>query len=281
MTQQSIPDGRLVAVQNEQAVLHWLHRFGGLTTRQLARLVWPGKSAGQRMAQRTIGRLETQGLVLKRSLFTGGKIYVISERGARLLREMGTQNVSSRGHRDLSFHKPTHRMIANDFLIDWLNNEIVKETPDHRIWTEFEVQHRLAPYPDISIGGKLKIPDGMIQQDDYLIWIEVENSYKGPREIGRLMSTARLLLENKDQSYLFKKDGTYYRIYRFFFILPNDQRVSAITNAIYQSDLSFDALNYVELWRVEISSGLVWRGIRGSITASQVKDLMIKKHSKP
>lgn len=276
MTNQNIPDGRLVAEQNEQAILHWLHRFGGLTTRQLARLVWPKKTAGQRMAQRTVGRLEQQQLVLQRSLFTGGKIYVISQRGAHLLRELGTPNVSARGHRDLSFRKPMHRIIANDFLIDWRDREIINTTASVNIWTEFEVQHRLGPYPEISIKGKYKIPDGMIQIDDELTWIEVENAYKGPKEIERLiMAAARFF--NDSYSYPFRHNGAEYRISRFFFILPHQHNFNTIANAIYKSNLDFNALKCTFLVKVNGTSGLVWQGIEGFTSAYDVVQY-IKEH---
>jgi len=277
MTQQNTPDGRLVAEQNEQSVLNWLHRFGGLTTRQLARLVWRGKSAGKRMAQRTIGRLERQGLVLQRSLFTGGNIYVLSEGGARLLRESGTPNVSARGHRDLSFRKPMHRIIANDFLIDWRDRQIDNATPNAAIWTEFEVQHRVAPYPEISINGKYKIPDGMIQNDDELTWIEVENAYKGPKEIRRLMTTAARLF-NENYSYPFRHKDTEYRINRLFFILPHQSNFKTIANAICKSNLEFNALKCTFLIKVTVTSGLVWRGIEAVNSAYDVIQY-IKEHN--
>lgn len=260
MTQQNIPDGRLVAEQNDQAVLHWLHRFGGLTTRQLARLVWPGKSAGQRMAQRTIGRLEKQRLVLERSLFTGGKIYVLSEGGARLLRELGTPDVSARGHRDLSFRKPMHRMIANDFLIETHNKLVQNAVTNAKIWTEFEVQRRLAPYPVVAIRKRLKIPDGIIQQDNNVIWIEVENAYKSPREIGRVIETAALFFENY-YLYDFRHNGVDYSIANFYIVIPTDTRVQATIRAIGQANLDLHALEHIFIIKVNMTSGLVWQGI--------------------
>lgn len=271
MTNQNTPDGRLVAEQNQQAVLHWLHRFGGLTTRQLARLVWPGKAAGQRMAQRTIGRLERQGLVLQRVLFTGGKIYVLSEGGARLLRELGTPGVSARGHRDLSFRKPMHRMIANDFLIEIHNKIVQNDAQNSKIWTEFEIQRRLAPYPTVAIRKQLKIPDSMIQQGNNMAWIEVENAYKSPREIGRVIETAALFFENY-HVYKFRHNGTDYSIDYFYLVIPTDLRLQATVKAIAKANLNLNTLEHVYVAKVKMTSGLVWQGIEYATMAANLID---------
>lgn len=280
MTNQNIPDGRLVAEQNQQAVLNWLHRFGGLTTRQLARLVWPGKSAGQRMAQRTIGRLERQGLVLERSLFTGGKIYVLAEGGARLLRELGTPNVSVRGQRDLQFRKPMHRMISNDFLIDWRNQQISQGVTKPGIWTEYEVQRGLAPYPTVAINKKLKIPDGIIQRDNRVIWIEVENTYKSPKEIGRVIETAALFFANF-HLYSFRHNGTDYSIDSFYIVLPTIRRALATAKAIRKANLSNNVLENTLIFKIRISSGLVWQGIEAIDSAVRLVDDLNKLEAKP
>jgi hypothetical protein len=64
MTNVNTADGQEIAIQNELNTLYWLYRFGGLLTRQVAALVWPGASQGVRMAQRTLRRLAVQKQVL-------------------------------------------------------------------------------------------------------------------------------------------------------------------------------------------------------------------------
>jgi len=58
MKHTKLSNRQIIATENDLAVLKWIHRFGGLSTRQLARLHWENKRSGLRMAQRTVSRLK-------------------------------------------------------------------------------------------------------------------------------------------------------------------------------------------------------------------------------
>lgn len=253
-------DGKIIAQQNEELMLYWLFRFGGLSTRELTAILWPDAKDLQ-MSQRTIRRLLAKNFVLKRPIFTGGNIYVISEGGARYLRKCGYSNISSRGHRDLNFNKPTHRIISNNFLINW-HQEISKNNPEHSFWTEFEIQRRVAPFPLIKISNKEKIPDGIIQVGNWINWIEVENSYKGPHEIQRLMETADHFFNRNTPFYFHHKDKEY-KVDGLDFVLPDQKTFRRIANALIKHNLNTNTLKKVHLYLIDISPSLVWNRILG------------------
>jgi len=80
-------DKRLTGEQNTLAILTFLHRFGWLTSRMIAALIWPEAKQGAAMARRTVRALAEQKLILKRALPEGGDCYVLSASGARWLSE--------------------------------------------------------------------------------------------------------------------------------------------------------------------------------------------------
>lgn len=275
------PDGNLVHLENRWTTLLWINRFGGLTTRQLARLAWTGQTCGMRSAQRTIASLLTDKYIIKRSLDNGGAIYVLSVAGARVLQSEGVQNVSARGHRDLTFDKPLHRLIANEFVIE-------RHLDGWQIWTEFEVQRRLAPVPIIrvktpetSATGKIKkpnnhlpkIPDGVVGYDGDLVWIEVENAFKSQARISELVHVANRLLREQSGYFVKSPHGQgHYR--KMYFVSADPARLYNVFRcfeAHYKNDkIDFDTLSRIELILAMMSSGYVWGGIIRSLAVDSL-----------
>ena len=252
MTNERQLDGRLVAADNDYQTIFWLHRFGWLTSRQLARLVWPEASQGMRMAQRTLKRLIEQKYVLERPLPTGGKAYVIGQRGAGFLKDHGVKNVSSRGNRDLRFSTPFHRALANDYAI-------TQYQLGHKIWTEHEIQRGLSPLPEARIGRHVKIPDLLTFIDDVYMWYEVENAPKPTPRIHQILDLAADKATYNAPNPLYK-NGYPIAIHSVVFVIPNEASHRAVLRAIRSRDMPREVTGYIYLDRVEMTSGLVWRG---------------------
>jgi hypothetical protein len=113
---QSAPlDKRLVQERNRAAVLKWLARFGWLTSRMVAALVWPDAAQAQAMARRTLKALTDEKLVIARALTKGGSAYLLSAKGARLLLEQA--GVHAQSGNSLAIGNPVHRACSNWYLI--------------------------------------------------------------------------------------------------------------------------------------------------------------------
>lgn len=254
MTYTSNTDGLEIARQNELQVLTWLHRFGGLLTRQVAALVWPEASQGVRMAQRTLHRLAEENQLLPRRLRTGGVIHVLSEAGARRLVEHGIE-ASARGTRDLRWSKPYHRVLANDVAIQ-------AHRQGSASWTEFEIQRGRAPLRKV-MGC---IPDVLICEDPehyhYLDWIEVENAAKSKARLGQMFRVAERMLKPEDGYWAGE-----YCITSFGFVIPNRHAFHAVVRTarerLKQDKLDMDVLDRIWLQAADLSPHLVFGGLGG------------------
>lgn len=162
-------DKRLVGEQNTLAVLTYLHRFGWLTSRMTAALVWPAATQAQAMARRTLKTLTDQKRVIKRALPEGGDCYVLSAAGARWLSEQG--GITAKAGSALRLGNAVHRACSNWYLITRLLAGDV-------IWTEYEIQSGRAPL--LTVAGKT--PDGLVETPFGLVWVEVENAWKNRAE---------------------------------------------------------------------------------------------------
>lgn len=255
-------DGREIAAEHDTQVLRWLGRFGWLSARECARLVWPDASQGHRMAQRSLRRLTDAKAVLRRSLPTGGVAYVIARRGARQLRELGDETVSGRRSHDLKFKAPAHRSICNNYAIDHISD------PTLRIYTEAEIEARRAPQLFLPVNGHVRIPDLLIAQGNMFEWIEVENTPKSQSRLDALVEVAvRVLTLPPNEAtptnllrYRGKDAGV---VHRFRFVCPSDSTVRACWGALerYGIEKLIEEFGYdIYLERVQMSSGLVWGG---------------------
>lgn len=281
MTQQiAKPDGVEAAERNERAIINWLARFGWLTSRQLARLVWPDASQAHRMAQRTLARLIARGDVLRRELPNGyGIAYVIGERGVRRLDGTDAENTSFRGGRDLKFHAPLHRAICNDYAIDFLTYARTRNSAlEHAVYTEMEIQRSLAPAPELLHEGRLHVPDLLLQEGNLYTWVETEHTPKKKRRLDNLVAFADHMLgsgssTNNRGDLLVKDREIVGRVQSLIFLCPNDPTVIACAKAIHRRGrdrLSEDTLTGLLIQRVGMSRQLVWSGVSASATADEI-----------
>lgn len=274
------PDGIEAAERNEQAIIYWLARFGWLTSRQLARLVWPNASQSLRMAQRTLARLVARGEVLRRELPRAyGTAYVIGQRGARRLSGVDAENASIRGGRDLKFQAPYHRAICNDYAIDFLAYARTTNPELHQdVYTEMEIQRRQAPTPELFHEGRLHVPDLLLKEGDLYTWVEVEHTPKSKRRLDKLVAFAYHMLgsgNNKDkQTDLLVKDREIVgRVQQFVFLCPNKPTIVSCTKAILRrgrDKLAEDALTGLLVHHVKMSHHLIWGGVSASATADEL-----------
>ena len=163
-------DKRLVGERNRTAVLTWLGRFGWLTGRMVAALVWPDATQSQAMARRMLKALGDDKLVISRPLPKGGAAYLLSAKGARLLGEQ-TGLMTESGN-TLALGNPVHRACSNWYLIRAVQQGL-------GVVTEHEIASDRGPCRIV----KGKQADGLIVADDgACTWLECEHSAKSRPE---------------------------------------------------------------------------------------------------
>lgn len=191
----SVLDGRTRAVENEIRVLRAIHRFGWLTARNLAALLWQPwskappqapslrptevKASGLRMAQRTLVRLVLYGQVLRAPAPGGNVIYALAEAGARRLLGMGVPAATGKDLiRRFSSAHFQHRHIANVIAIRAL-------VDGYRVSTEREIAQDKWMGGAEGIAGKK--PDVLARAGKQMWWIEVEKSRKNAKDYAKLL----------------------------------------------------------------------------------------------
>jgi hypothetical protein len=163
-------DKRIVGERNRTDVLTWLARFGWLTARMVAALVWKDAAQAPAMARRTLKALADDKFVITRPMPKGGAAYLLSARGARLLGEQ-TGLVAESGNA-LALGNPVHRACSNWHLIRAAQRGL-------SVVTEHEIA--VGRGPCRVIHGKQA--DGLVIADDgACIWLECENSAKSRPE---------------------------------------------------------------------------------------------------
>lgn len=167
-------DKRIIGEHNELAILVILHRFGWLTARMVAALVWPTHSQSLSMARRTLRRMLDAREVAKRRLPEGGDCYVLTSKGAhRLTVERG---ITAKSGQHLKLGNSVHRACCNWYVIEHLRKGAT-------VWTEHEIQSGRSPVT--SWQGKT--PDALIDTQCGLIWVETENAWKNRTERQKLV----------------------------------------------------------------------------------------------
>lgn len=185
-----MPPGAIRGQENEDRVLLALHKFGWLTTRQIAQIVWPKGRAAIPMARRVLARLRNKRFLVSRPLPQQNHAWVLATEGVRRLHEIGCKD-AKRGTDLLRGKK------GNVWFHRWLANEILIQTglPFESFSTEYEIQgHRspLSKYPSLEHRYLGKIPDALIITKNvdgtiHLDWIEVELSKKRKSDLRRLV----------------------------------------------------------------------------------------------
>lgn len=163
-------DKRIVGERNRTDVLTWLARFGWLTARMVAALVWPDAAQAQTMARRTLKALTDDKLIISRPLPKGGAAYLLSAKGARLLGEQ--TGLTAESGNTLALGNPVHRACSNWYLIRAVQQGL-------GIVTEHEIASARGPCRVL----KGKQADGLVIADDgACIWLECEHSAKSRPE---------------------------------------------------------------------------------------------------
>ncbi len=169
-------DKRLVQERNRTAVLHWLSRFGWLTSRMLAALVWPDAAQPLTMARRTLKALTDEKFVISRTMAKGGSAYLLASKGARLVHEQTGERAQSGNA--LAIGNAIHRACSNWFLIQAVQRGM-------GIVTEHEIATERGPCRVL----RGKQADGLVIADDgACIWMECEHSQKGRGERHKTVS---------------------------------------------------------------------------------------------
>lgn len=159
-------DKRIVQERNRSDVLMWLARFGWLTSRMLAALVWPDAAQAQAMARRTLKALLDDKLIISRALSKGGAVYLLSAKGAKLIGEQ--RGVAATSGHVMTIGNPVHRACSNWYLITAVQRGF-------EIVTEHEIATGRGPCKVI----KGKQADGLVIADGgACVWMECENSAK-------------------------------------------------------------------------------------------------------
>lgn len=190
-------DGRIIAREREQRLLHSLLRFGFLRTRDCAALrpVWSRGATGEprleapvatasdiRMAQRTLRRLADARQVLRGQGPDGSVIYALSEAGARRLQNAGIAATTGKDLvRAFSSAHFRHRTIANLVAIRAL-------LAGYKVSTERELSQGQCKFLGGVEGIAGKKPDVLLRGDDGRVWwCEVERSRKNAKEYAKLL----------------------------------------------------------------------------------------------
>lgn len=258
------PDNRLVAEQNEFAVLKVVRDFGHLRRIEIARGVWPRSSidVAFKMAKRTVRRLLDKGMLQEKANSLGGRSLVLASRGAQHLRAHGLD--AQDGYELSSVTGPHffHRTLGTRYLLE-------RAAQGERVFGEYALQKNFGPVGRSELGDRFeKLPDGIVLTpgskrgyDSKVIaadWIEVESSYKPENELGKIfriawqvgswLNTAETLLLDR---VLFVYDS-------------RDRHENAILSSLQRylakhPAANPDLLSSIVLVRCEIGIPLVWK----------------------
>ena len=162
-------DKRLTGERNRLQLLDYLNRFGWLTSKMVAALIWPEGSQAPAMARRLLKSMLDDKLILRRELPGGVDCYTLSAAGAKALTAATGAAASSGASMQLG--NVLHRACSNWYLISHIAAE-------NAVWTEHEIQTERSPLR--MVNGK--VPDGLIETPEGLLWVEVENAWKARQE---------------------------------------------------------------------------------------------------
>ncbi|WP_288379008.1 hypothetical protein [uncultured Massilia sp.] len=180
-------DKRVIGERNRTDVLTWLARFGWLTGRMVASLVWADAAQAHAMARRTLRNLADDKLIIMRAMPSGGAAYLLSAKGARLLSEQ--TGMTAESGNALALGNPVHRACSNWYLI-----RAVQQGYD--IVTEHEIATERGPCRVL----RGKQADGLVvAADGACIWLECEHSAKSRPERHKTVALVQECLDSDQQ----------------------------------------------------------------------------------
>lgn len=187
----------LYRVQVLQALAH----LGYATTRQLAKIVWRDcDGSSRKMAGRTIRWLLAQGYVVVRrdgDSVNGEYLVAVTKAGANWLADNGDPLPNGKAHaRDWLRHAHSHRTACNSVYA-----ATVGLLSDRYAWSELEIRAGLSPLGKLAYNfdGKVlyKIPDVLLERTDGLVWVEVENNFRGNQDMAKVVASMHAMVADK------------------------------------------------------------------------------------
>jgi hypothetical protein len=175
LTQQPL-DKRIVGEQQRVSTFRYLHRFGWLSSRMVAALVFDHAAQAWPLARRCLKSMLEDGLVIKRALPQGGtEVYLLSAKGARFLNELeGLDATSGQG---LALGNSVHRACSNWYLIKAILN-------GWKVITEHEISTDRCPVRVLD--GKQV--DGVMFGEGEAVVLECENAWKATKARNSIVS---------------------------------------------------------------------------------------------
>lgn len=182
--------------------LKLLAALGYASTRQVARHLW-GRcdESSRRMARRTLAWLHKNKMVVSRregdglSGATHELLFALNRAGVDALKRFGEALVAEKSHaRDYIRHAHSHRSACNSVFVAW---------PTY-VWSELSVRAGECELPGFDYryeGERIKkIPDLVADAGDGKFeWIEVENSWRGDRDLVKLIECLRTMFERDNR----------------------------------------------------------------------------------
>jgi hypothetical protein len=186
-------DNRVVAINNELAVLKVVRDFGHVRRAEIARAVWPATESAK-MVQRTVRRLVARKYLVERENAFRETSLVLSTRGAERLLLNDIQAHDGYALTSMNGPQYVHRLIATRYLIE-------RQVMGHEIFSEYALTRGWAPLTSSGLSAHFgKCPDGLVlvrgPERHYVPevravdWIEVESSAKSLQELERICALA-------------------------------------------------------------------------------------------
>ncbi len=259
------PDGRLVAEQNELAVLKLVRDYGHVRRSEVSRAVWPHSSdlSAKLMSQRTVSRVLKKGLLLERPNALGGRSLVLGARGVAKLKEYGIEAQDGLDLSSVAGPQFFHRTLGTRYLIE-------RAAQGHQAYGEYALSKGWAPVGRGEVIERFsKIPDGIVTvpgksrgYDTNAVvadWLEVESSFKPPEELDRIFGIAW-------QTGSWLNTAETVMLDRVLFVYDSRQRhehaiLSALSRYLKEHHTPNEKiiLSSIVFIRCEVSIPLVWR----------------------
>jgi hypothetical protein len=184
LAEQSL-DKRIVGEMNRLKICRFIYRFGWLTSRMVAALVFEHASQAWPMARRTLKSMLDDSTLIKRPIPQSGvDAYLLSAKGARFLNEHDGLDASS--GQSLALGNPVHRACSNWYLIDALRQ-------GWAVFTEHEIATDRSPVRVLD--GKQA--DGILLGDGEAVWVECENAFKNVQSRHSIVSHCAKYLDRE------------------------------------------------------------------------------------
>jgi len=182
-------------------VLRALARLGYATTRQLAKIVWRQcDESSRKMCGRTLRWLLKEHLIVTKrdgDSVNGEQLSAVTAAGAAWVAKNGDPLPYGKAHaRDWLRHAHSHRTACNSVYA-----ATVGLFPDRCAWSELEIRAGLAPLGHLAYGYRdtvqAKIPDVLVQLTGGLAWLEIENSWRSEKDLGKVVASIRAMAVDK------------------------------------------------------------------------------------